>query len=61
MGNRGRSQDVIFKFTLPGALRNDILRKLQEMNINAYTLLGDENSLMSTLAFKEITMREETN
>lgn len=61
VGNRGRSQDVIFKFTLPGALRNDILRKLQEMNINAYTLLGDENSLMSTLAFKEITMREETN
>lgn len=31
------------------------------MNINAYTLLGDENSLMSTLAFKEITMREEAS
>lgn len=52
-------QDVVFKFTLPGSLKNSVLRKLQEMNINAFTLLGDENSLMSTLAFKEITMRDE--
>lgn len=55
----GERQDVVFKFTLPGSLKNNVLRKLQEMNINAFTLLGDENSLMSTLAFKEITMRDE--
>lgn len=55
----GEHQDVVYKFTLPGSLRNNMLRKLQEMNINAFTLLGDENSLMSMLAFKELTMRDE--
>lgn len=55
----GRDQDVLHKITLPGSLRTKVLRKLQEMNVTAFTLLGDENSLMSTLAFKEITMQED--
>jgi hypothetical protein len=55
----GRDQDVIYKFTMPSSLRTKVLIKLQEMNVTAFTLLGDENSLMSTLAFKEIKMRDE--
>ena len=49
-------QDVIYKFNLLGSIRFDVLKMLGEMNITAFTLLGDENSLMNTLAFKEIMM-----
>lgn len=52
-------QDILYKFTLPGALRYSVLSKLEEMNINAFTLYGNEDSLMSTLAFKEIMQRNQ--
>jgi hypothetical protein len=54
-------QDVLYKFTLPCALRYSVLSKLEEMNINAFTLYASEDSLMSTLAFKEIMQRNQSS
>jgi hypothetical protein len=53
-------QDYLIQFTLPGNIKNDVLRKLQTMNINAFTLFGDEDSLMDMLAFKEILSKKST-
>lgn len=53
----GDDQDIVFKFILPASLRDEILKNLAEKNINAFTLYGDENSLMETLANQEIKLR----
>lgn len=53
----GSEQDILYKFTLPGSLKEAILETLHEMNINAFTLYASEESLMETLAFKEISLR----
>lgn len=50
-------QDLLIKFTLPGKLKNTYLKKLQQMNINAFTLYGTDESLMNSLAFREIIER----
>ncbi len=50
----GEDQDYLSKYTLPGSIRNKVLRKLQSMNINAFTLFGSEEGLMDMLAFKEL-------
>ena len=55
--SKGLEQDLLYKFTLPGSLRDDVLTKLHEMNINAFTLYSTEESLMEMLAYKEISMR----
>lgn len=55
--SKGRDQDLLYKFSLPGNLKDEILAKLNEMNINAFTLYASEESLMETLAYKEITLR----
>ncbi len=47
-------QDFMRKFVLPGKQRKEVLEKLNIMNINAYSLFGNEESLMSMLAYKEI-------
>lgn len=47
-------QDLLIKFTLPSSLRNESLQKLHQMNINAFTLYGTDESLMDMLAFQEI-------
>jgi hypothetical protein len=52
--SNGKEQDYIIKYTLPGAIKNQVLKRLQSMNINAFTLFGSEDSLMEMLAFKEI-------
>jgi hypothetical protein len=56
-GTTDESQDLLIKFTLPGELRNKYLQKLQQMNINAFTLYGTDESLMDMLAFREIIER----
>ena len=55
--SEGLDQDLVYKFILPGSLKNEVLTKLHEMNINAFTLFSNEESLMDMLAYKEITMR----
>ncbi len=55
--SRSPRQDLLFKFTLPGDLKDKIMSKLYEMNINAFTLFSSEESLMATEAYKEIILR----
>jgi hypothetical protein len=48
-------QDYIRKIVIPRSLREEILKRLYLMNINEYSLFRTEESLMSMLAFREIT------
>lgn len=50
-------QDVIFKITLPSDIRLDVLTRLDEFNLNAFSLFGSEESLMETMGFREIDKR----
>jgi hypothetical protein len=47
-------QDWLYKYTIPASEREKVLRKLDKYNINAYSLFGSEESLMETLALREI-------
>jgi len=47
-------QDVLTKFIIPKTERSKVLYKLHMMNITAYSLFGSEESLLETLAYKEI-------
>ncbi|MCA9481927.1 MAG: FRG domain-containing protein [Nitrospira sp.] len=49
-----KSQDQLTKFILPKSERTKVLEKLNLMNVNAYSLFGNEKGLMETLAYKEI-------
>ena len=46
-------QDLLFKFTIPANERSSILRRLDNYNINPYTLYQTEDSLISSLALRE--------
>lgn len=52
--NTNSHQDLLYKFVLPSSLKNEVLEKLNFMNINDYTLYGSEESLFKMLAFKEL-------
>ncbi len=45
-------QDILWKFTIPVSERLKVLKKLDSMNINAYSLFNDEESLLSSLAVR---------
>lgn len=51
--NTDDEQDMLIKYILPGAIRADVLNKLQGMNVNSFTLYGSEEGLFDMLAFKE--------
>jgi hypothetical protein len=51
-------QDELWKFNIPGSERHKILKRLEQYNINAFSLFGSEESLMETLSFREILFRE---
>ena len=55
--SKGKKQDLLYKFVMPGSIKYEVLSKLHEMNINAFTLYSSEESLMNMLAYKEITMK----
>lgn len=46
-------QDLLKKYILPSSERKNILKKLDLMNINAYSLLHNEEGLMDTLSIRE--------
>ncbi|MFQ5482081.1 MAG: hypothetical protein ACE5ER_04915, partial [Nitrospinaceae bacterium] len=52
--NFSEEQDKLTKFILPGKERKKVIEKLDTMNINEFSLFGSEESLMSTLAYREI-------
>ncbi len=56
-GERG-DQDFLRKYIIPGTEKSKVLEKLDLMNINAFSLFGNEESMLSTLAYKEIIIKD---
>ena len=50
-------QDVLIKYDIPVSEQQKVLRKLDSMNITAYSLFNSETSLMETLALREIVSK----
>ena len=50
-------QDKLYKLTVPATEREKALAHLDAMNINALSLFQSEESLMRTLAIRELTLR----
>ena len=51
-------QDVLWKFNIPSTERLKVLRLLNDdYNINAFSLFGSEESLMETMALRELDLR----
>lgn len=50
---QSNNQHKMKKFILDASESDHVLKELQTMNINEYTLLGDESALLKTLAYKE--------
>ena len=46
--------DVIWQFNLPATERLKVLKLLDRSNINAFSLFRSEESLMETMAFREL-------
>jgi hypothetical protein len=53
----GNQQDRMKKYIIPASERKKVLAKLFLMNINAFSLFGDEDSLMRMLAHRELEMK----
>ena len=52
--NNTSEQGELKKYTLPASERKSVLKQLQRMNVTAFSLFGNEESLMETLAYQEI-------
>jgi hypothetical protein len=50
-------QDILIKYDLPISEQEKVLRRLDVMNITAYSLFNSESSLMETLASREVFLR----
>jgi len=50
-------QDVLIKYTIPVSERTKVLRKLDSMNITAYSLFDSDTSLMETMALRELFLK----
>ena len=50
-------EDILTKYKIPASERQKVLRKLDSMNITAYSLFGSEQSLMETLALREVYLK----
>jgi hypothetical protein len=51
-------QDVLWKFNIPSTERLKVLRLLNDdYNINAFSLFQSEESLMETMALRELDLR----
>jgi len=49
-------QGTLWKLTLPASGRDEVLSELEEYNLNAFSLFGSEESLMETLAIRELRL-----
>jgi hypothetical protein len=52
------NQDVLWKFNIPYSERLKVLKLLDNYNINALSLFGSKESLMETMALREIHFRD---
>jgi hypothetical protein len=53
-----KQQDLLWKFNIPASERPKVLAYLDQHNINDFTLFGSPESLMKTLAYREIDLRQ---
>ncbi|MBW2675204.1 MAG: FRG domain-containing protein [Deltaproteobacteria bacterium] len=51
------TQDLLWKFVLPGSLKNEALTYLHRHNITAFALLNSEEALMEDLAIRQYVIR----
>lgn len=58
MARADPKQDVLWRFNIPGTERLKVLRLLDSYNLNAFSLFGSEESLMETLALRELGPRD---
>ena len=49
-------QGTLWKLTIPASQAPEVLRELEEHNLNAFSLFGSEESLMETLSIREFTL-----
>jgi len=54
LGGKVIAQDLLWKFNLPCSEKTKVLKLLDAHNLNAFSLFGSTESLMKTLAFREI-------
>lgn len=47
------SQDFLFKYDIPSSERIEVLRRLDEYNLNAFSLFDTEETLLETMWFRE--------
>lgn len=52
------SQDLLWKFCIPITERRKVQKMLDAYNLNAFSLFGSEESLMETMALRELHFRE---
>jgi hypothetical protein len=53
-----RNQDFLWQFNIPTRERLKVLRLLDAHNLNAFSLFGSEESLIETMALRELDFRE---
>jgi hypothetical protein len=56
--NRRPNQDYLWKFDVPSTERENVLRMLNDYNLNAFSLFGSEESLLETMWLREYILRE---
>jgi hypothetical protein len=57
-GESENDQDRLWKFVLPATEKMKVLRLLDASNINPYSLFGSEESLLKTIANRELLLRD---
>jgi hypothetical protein len=57
----GPSPNRLWKFNIPSTERLKVLKYLDGFNLNAYSLFGSEESLMETIALRELDLRKQVS
>jgi hypothetical protein len=52
-------EDIFWKYTIPSSEKYKVLQSLDRHNLNAFSLFGTEESLMQTVALRELIFRGE--
>jgi hypothetical protein len=53
-------QDLLWKFNIPVSERTEVLKQLNKMNINAFSLFGSDESLLEEMATTEFVLKDKT-
>jgi hypothetical protein len=56
---RDEDQDLLWKFDIPSIERVEVLRLLDKYNLNAFSLFASEESLVESLAVRELLFRDQ--